>query len=280
MGSQGEPIMERSSKFLPINGHRTFVDVDGTGPEVMIMMHGLGGSSNYFQPLITPFASRYRIIRFDFKGLGRTGPDPERKRRITIPAYIEDLRSIMDEERVDKAVLVGHSLGSVVAMHFAAAYPSRISALVAIGPGVSRAKIPVAKQFTLNMAKNARELGMPAVADGGVSSNVAPSSSDIVRAFVREVVGGQDGEGYAQVCEAACDESHVDPDYSQISCPAVLIAGDQDKIAPLKQVEDIQAKIPGSTLRVMHSGHQQVLEDTAGVVAAIESILTQSRRAS
>jgi 3-oxoadipate enol-lactonase len=273
MGSTRESTIARISKLVDVNGHPTFSEIDGDGPEVMVMMHGLGGSTNYFQPLVSAFAKIYKIIRFDLKGMGRTGPDPHKKRRITIPAYVEDLETILDQEKVENAILVGHSLGSVVAMHFAAKHPSRVSALVAIGPGQSRANNPAATQFTLNMAKNARELGMPAMADGTVAKNVAPSSSDVVRAFVREVVAGQNGEGYAQVCEAACDESHVNPEYAAIKCPSVLIAGDQDLIAPLAQVEEILKKIPGSILRVVRSGHQQVLEDAEGVVAAIKEIL-------
>jgi 3-oxoadipate enol-lactonase len=265
---------QRISKFVDIHGHRTFVDIDGEGP-AMICCHGLGGSSNFFQPLVTAFSSRFTVIRFDFKGLGRTGYDPEGKRRITIPAYVEDLLAVLELEKIEKAVLVGHSLGSVVAMHFAAQFPDKVSALVLIGPGKSRALVPAAKAFTLGMAKNARELGMPAMADGTVAKNVAPSSSDAVRAFTREVIAAQSGEGYAQVCEAACDDTHVNPDYSKITSPTVIIAGDQDLISSLDQAKEIQKDISGSLLEVVHSGHQQVLEDTPGVVKAIELVLSK-----
>ena len=264
---------QRISKWIDINGFPTFIEIDGSGP-AMICCHGLGGNSNYFQPLVSAFASRFTIIRFDFKGMGRTGHDPENKRRITIPAYVEDLEAIMKAENIPKAILVGHSLGSVVAMHLAAAKcPELVQALVLIGPGKSRAQIPPAKVMTLDMARRAREMGMPAFADGAVMKNVAPSSSDVVRAFVRESVAAQSAEGYAQVCEAVCDASHVNPDYSKISCPTVIIAGDQDFIASLLQCEELQKDIKGSLFRVVNSAHQQVLEDTTGVVRAIEDLL-------
>lgn len=263
---------QRISKFVDVNGHTTFIDIDGDG-RVMICCHGLGGSTNYFQPLVHAFSSKFKIIRFDFKGLGRTSYDPHGKRRITIPAYVEDLAAIFEIEQVEKAVLVGHSLGSIVAMHFAQQFPDKVEALVLIGPGKSRAQIPAAKAFTLGMAKRARELGMPFMADDTVAKNVAPSSPDVVRAFVREVIAAQTGEGYAQVCEAACDETHVNPDYSKITSPTMIIAGDQDLISSLEQSQEIQNDIQGSQLTVVHSGHQQVLEDTPAVVQAIEEIL-------
>lgn len=268
---------KRLSSFVAINGRPIFIDVDGEGPG-MIMMHGLGGSSNYFQPLVAEFSATFTVIRVDWEGLGRSKLDlSPSAERITLPKYVKDISAIMDHFELKRAVLVGHSLGSVVAMMFAAQFPEKVSTLVAIGPGRSRAKIPAAKAFTLQMAKNARELGMAAMADGTVAKNVAPSSPDIVRAFVREVIAAQDGEGYARVCEAACDDSHVDPDYSKIACATCVVSGDQDLISPPAAGEEIAKLIGTDTTKVeykiVHSGHQQVLEDTAGIIAAIKSVL-------
>lgn len=268
--------LERSSSFLNLNGRPIFVDVDGEGP-AMIMVHGLGGSSNYFQPLVTAFSSSFKIIRFDWEGLGRSKLNLASKEKITIPKYVKDLNAVMEHFGLANAVLVGHSLGSVVAMHFAAQFPDKAKSLVLIGPGRTRANVPAAKAFTLGMARKARELGMPAMADGTVAKNVAPSSSDVVRAFVREVIAGQDEEGYARVCEAACDDSHVDPDYALIVCPTCIIAGDQDLISSVDTARELQGLIGGSdkivSLEIVHSGHQHVLEDTDGVIRAIKSVL-------
>jgi 3-oxoadipate enol-lactonase len=267
----------RSSSFIQINGRPIFIDVDGEGPP-MLMLHGLGGSSNYFQPLITTFSSSFTIIRVDWEGLGRSKLDlSSSAARITLPRYVQDITAIMSHFRLSSTVIVGHSLGSVLGMMFAAQFPAQVTALVVIGPGRSRALIPAAKGFMLQMASNARELGMAAMADATVLKNVAPSSSDIVRAFVREVISGQDGEGYARVCEAACDESHVDPQYARIECPTCVVSGDQDLISPPAAGEEIAGLIMKGSARVeykiVHSGHQQVLEDTAGVISAIKSVL-------
>jgi pimeloyl-ACP methyl ester carboxylesterase len=112
------------------------------------------------------------------------------------------------------------------------------------------------------------------MADATVAKNVAPTSSPVVRAFVREVIAAQDGEGYAQVCEAVCDESHVDPEYSMISAKTVLVAGDQDLIAPVEQCKEIQGLIGEDVpLKIVHAGHQQVLEDIEGVIEGIKLVL-------
>lgn len=92
-------------------------------------------------------------------------------------------------------MIISQSVGAFIAMHFAAQFPKMVAELVLIGPGRTRSNDPDATAFTLSMANLARKVGMPALAAGSVSKNVAPSSSSVVRAFVREVVSSQDSEG-------------------------------------------------------------------------------------
>jgi len=267
---------QRSSSILDINGHPVFVEVDGEGPP-FVALHGLGSSSNSLQPLIPAFSGTFTIYRMDWRGLGRSKLSPTDSEKITIPGYVKDLAALFDHFKLDNAILFGHSLGAIVAMHFAAQYAEIVKGLVLSGPNRSRAKDPQAKAILLGSAKRARELGMPALADGNIANIVAPSSSDVVRAFAREVVAGQDKEGYARVAEALVDKSHVDPDYGNITAKTVIIAGDQDRLSPLPVSQELQGLIGGANtsvgLKVVHSGHMQVLEDTKGVIEAIKSIL-------
>ena len=128
------------------------------------------------------------------------------------------------------------------------------------------------------LAANARE-GIEGIRDSTIENNVAPTSSDLVRTIFRQIISSQAPEGYAATCEAVCAKSHVDPDYSAIKCPAVLIAGDQDNISPLSRSEELKELISAGnekrnvSVAMVHSGHQQVLEDTERVVKAMEYVL-------
>jgi 3-oxoadipate enol-lactonase len=253
------------------NGSRIFVEECGSGP-LMILMHGLGGTTNAFQPLVSYFSSTFTMLRFDFPGSGfstfKTPP--------SIPQFVSDLTSIL-EARGSKEVpiLVGHSLGSIVAMHYASQNPDGVKALVLIGAGRSASHIPVAVERMTGLGATARK-GIEGIRDSTIANNVAPSSSDLVRTIVRQMISSQDAEGYAATCEAACAKSHVDPDYAAIKCPAVLVAGDQDKISPLERSEGLRGLIGGGGekvfVEIVHSGHQQVLEDTEGVVKGMKKV--------
>lgn len=255
------------------NGSRIFVEECGSGP-LMVLMHGLGGTTNAFQPLISHYSSRFTMLRFDFPGSGFS----TFKNAPSIPQFVSDLSSILAARETKEApVLVGHSLGSVVAMHHASRNLGKVKALVLIGAGRSASHIPAVVERMTGLGATARK-GIEGIRDSTIANNVAPSSSDLVRTILRQMISSQDAEGYAATCEAACAKSHVDPDYAAIKCPVVLIAGDQDKISPLERSEDLQGRIGGGgekvLLEVVHAGHQQVLEDTEGVVKGINKVLS------
>lgn len=243
----------------------------------MVLMHGLGGTTNAFQPLIAPFSSKYTMLRFDFPGSGFSTFSKESPP--SIPQFVADLTSILKERGGnDKPILVGHSLGSIVAMHYASQHPE-VKALVLIGAGRSASHIPAAVERMTGLGKTAL-MGITEIRDSTIANNVAPSSSDLVRTVVRQMISSQQPEGYAATCFAACATSHMDPDYAAIKCPAVLIAGDQDKISPLSRSEELKELIGGNgeetsvSVEVVRSGHQQILEDTVGVVQAMEKFLS------
>lgn len=243
----------------------------------MVLMHGLGGSTNVFEPLIRHFATSYTMLRFDFFGSGMS-KFTSAPIALSIPYFLSDLQDLVASRTpLEAPILIGHSLGSIIAMHYAAKHPNT-GGIALLGPGRSTAHIAAVVERMNGTAETAR-LGMEFLVDSTVANNVAPTSSDLVRTIVRQMTASQDPEGYAATCRAICASSHVDPDYSAIACPTVLIAGEQDKISPLAISVDLEGLISaGRTnsslqLRIVKSGHQQVLEDTHGVIAAIRELL-------
>lgn len=162
-------------------------------------------------------------------------------------------------------------------MHYAAQHPNDVRALVLLGPGRSASHIPAVVDRMTGLAAIARQ-GIESIRDSTVANNVAAGSSDLAKTVVRQMISAQDPKGYAATCEAICAKSHVDPEYSAIKCPTVLIAGDQDQISPLSRSLELKDLIgvghqTNVKVEIVHSAHQQVLEDSAGVAKAIESIL-------
>jgi pimeloyl-ACP methyl ester carboxylesterase len=105
------------------------------GGEPALILHGGPGMSDYTEPLADELSRSFRAIRYQQRGKSPSttaGP-------LTVEAHVADAFAVLDELRLERAWVVGHSWGGHLAMHVAAAEPQRVSGLVAVGTlGASR----------------------------------------------------------------------------------------------------------------------------------------------
>jgi pimeloyl-ACP methyl ester carboxylesterase len=122
--------------FLDVNGRSLhYCDAhpspDSNAPRATIVtVHGLGSSQNYFFPIL-PHLSSYRVIAFDNYGAGRSKYDG---REHSIESIGKDALGLMDALKVEKAVIVGYSMGGMIPSLLASTAPERVLAGVCIGP--------------------------------------------------------------------------------------------------------------------------------------------------
>ena len=205
-----------------------------------------------------------------------TGLAPEHP-PLSVPGFLKDLEGVMDHLKIESAILIGYSLGGITSMHFAAKYPARVRALAVIGAGRTRAVDGKSRDDTLHLANLTRQVGVWARVDDALSLNIPSSSPALARALLRQVTATTEPEGYAQVCEALTDKSHIDPDYSQITCSTCMVGGLHDQIAPVELTHELYNLI-GQSGRTPHlctlkTGHMQIIEDVDGVAVAIRKML-------
>ncbi|KAF3008996.1 hypothetical protein E8E13_011560 [Curvularia kusanoi] len=254
------------------------------GP-LVICLHGLGGSADAFVPLLPYIPRIYNIVLLDFQGFGKS-PLNTSSNTISIGYYVADLDDLIKAlQRPSNAtqsreiVIVGQSLGAIIALQYAAQHPVEVKGLALIGVGRSAAHIPAVRQRMLDLASSVRAEGIVYAANVAAKSNFYDDVNERTadpkaRDAVREAVLRADAEAYARVCEALVDPEHRDPLYGLIKSPAVFIAGDKDMISPLERSKELSALMGGrSWVEMTKSGHQPILEDLAGVKKAIESLL-------
>lgn len=105
-------------------------EIQGQG-EAMVLLHSGGADLRDWQWIAPQSAQSYQVITFDGRGAGQSPPLLE-------PVdYVKDLRSLLDHLHLDRAILVGHSIGGQIATDFALADPERVIKLVLIAPGLS-----------------------------------------------------------------------------------------------------------------------------------------------
>jgi 3-oxoadipate enol-lactonase len=231
------------------------IDSEGEGPPI-VMLHGLGGTSNSFQGMV-PALTGFRLVRPDLPGAGRS-PTPAQK--ITVGSLVEALADAADHLGVGRAHVVGHSFGTLIAQHIAARHPDRVASLTLFGPILEPQD--AARERLRARAAAARQQGMAAVADQLIGSALATATAGenpVVVAFVRESHMRQDAEGFARSCEALGQAEKAD--HRLIDCPALIVTGDEDAVGPPSIAQELADKIGGAkTVILNRCGHWTPVE--------------------
>ena len=222
----------------------------------MVMIHGLGGTANTFQPQMEALHS-YRVIRIDLPGAGRS---PLGHAKPSLDSFADDVVRVLGALGVSRAHFVGHSMGTLVCQCLAAERPDFVESLLLFGaliePSESmRTGLP-------NRARTARSEGMAPIAEQIVEGALSPdtrASRPITVAFVRESIMRQDPEGYAQHCEALARMQAVE--HRRIAAPALLVAGESDGMATAGVARDLAGRLKSARVAVVErSGHWLTVE--------------------
>ncbi|KAG8215743.1 putative hydrolase [Butyriboletus roseoflavus] len=238
----------------------------------ILFIHGLGGSGANIGPVIeaSGLASTRKIITFDLEGHGLS---PLSGNEISIANYAESARAVLDVHGVEKAVVIGHSMGGIIATTLAAAYPARVAKLILLGPvkqiGESRVKALMAR------AEAVRKAGMIAVADTVSKAGMSQRSlatSLLARHFVRVSLLNSPVEGYVLACLAVAKAT--DPQYANIEADTLILAGEEDKVVPREMVVFLKEHIPKVKMTTMKDvGHWHLVEDIEGVAREIKEFV-------
>lgn len=217
---------------------RMAVDIDGDGASAVVCVHGLGGTTNTWTPLLPAF-ERHRAVRIDLPGSGRSQRAYAlNEGTLTIDSLVQAVLRVCGELDIDQAVFAGHSLGTIVCQHLAATAPDRVEGLLLFGP--LAAPPEPARAALLQRAARARSEGMYPIADALLQTAVSSTTRrdlPLAVAATRESLLSQDAEGYARTCEAlaAAQPALLD----DVRCPVLLVTGDEDGVAPPQAVRTL-----------------------------------------
>jgi len=244
------------------------LDVRGSGCPV-VFIHGLGGTLNVWEPQIRMLETCFKTIRYDLRGSGRhPASEP-----LSMEVWIDDLGQLLDELEVERAHFVGHSLGTLIVQHFVASFPQRAGSLALLG--VNRSPPEARRASVRQRAEDVREYGVAAIVDSLIDSALSPFTRErkpVTIAAIREMICGQDVDGYAWTCEAMAASRR--PDLAGFSGRLLLISGADDNVSPVQISRAMAREYPTAELRVLSEcGHWIQLEQAESVNEALHAFL-------
>lgn len=243
-------------------------DESGEGFPV-VMIHGLGGGGDTFDSILPAF-SGFRIIRPELPGSGQSAL-PEQPP--TIELFADAVLSLLKTLGVERAHLVGHSLGSMVCQCLAEKAPALVESLVLFG---ALTEPPEAGRSGLkDRAGVARESGMAGIADVVAKNTLSQQThANIPSAavFVKNSLNRQNPEGYALTCEALSVARASA--WDKINAPTLLLTGDSDPTAPPVMAEILNQNIPHAKLVILDGcGHWATIEKPEDCIKHISDFL-------
>jgi proline iminopeptidase len=123
------------SGYANVNGVDIYYETDGSGIPILLMHGGPGGDHwNFHWPgAIPPLADSYKLIYYDHRANGRSGGDPN---TVTYENLSKDAESLRQFLGLGKVIVMGHSWGGVIALHYALNYPNSVAAIIELCGGV------------------------------------------------------------------------------------------------------------------------------------------------
>jgi pimeloyl-ACP methyl ester carboxylesterase len=245
---------------------------EGTGRPVL-WLHGLGGTWRDVEPQLDHLADHYRCIVPELRGHGRT---PAVAGRFDTRALADDAVAVLDSLGVDAAVVVGLSLGGLVAQVLAVEHPDRVEALVLVDTG---AKVPAPVGPLLRAAAGRiRAKGMEAalamLGQLGHGAGGDPAAQRAARAAgtasAQRDLASNDPEVLAAGLVALADHD-VRRGLRRLAVPTLVVVGEHDPVVPRLLVDQLVQAIPGARLSVVADGGHLPNRDCPEVFDAVVS---------
>jgi pimeloyl-ACP methyl ester carboxylesterase len=273
-------------RWLAIDGrHVNVVDL-GSGDETVVFVHGLSGSWQNWLEQLPVLAAGRRVVAFDLPGFGQSEM-PQGK--ISIAGYGRLVRALLDALEVGRAAIVGNSMGGFIGAELAIQFPERVDRLVL----VSAAGLSIEYQRNEHVLRLLRRIQRRMTAVGGWLASrsetlvrrrrsrrallriVAAHPEQLPLPLAAEQLHGAGAPGFVDALDALTDYP-IRERLGRISCPTLIVWGEEDRLIPVGDALEFEELIPDSR-RVIYrdTGHVAMLERPAAFNALLEEFLAE-----
>jgi pimeloyl-ACP methyl ester carboxylesterase len=227
----------------------------------ILLIHGAGGSHLHWPPEIRRL-NGFKVVALDLPGHGKS----ENIGRQTISDYVDAVQEFMDAINLPAAVIVGHSMGSAIALQLALDAPDRVLALVMMGGG---SRLRVNPSILENAANPATfSLVVKTINEWVFSPNTDPRLRELASQRMEK-------ETRPTVLHGdflACNDFNASERLVDVNQPTMILCGTEDKMTPLKYSLALHEQIKNSELvEIEGAGHMVMLEKPREVARALET---------
>jgi len=287
--TQLRPVREITPtlEFRIIHGYRRAFRIAGSGP-VLLLIHGIGDNSTTWSTVHSTLAQQFTVIAPDLLGHGLSDKP---RADYSVAAYANGMRDLLSVLDIERATVVGHSLGGGVAMQFAYQFPQLVDRLILVGAGGVTKDVNFAlRAASLPMGTEALALlriplVLPALQVlgrvGGAllgSTGMGRDLPDVLR-ILADLPEPKASSAFSRTLRAVVDwrgqvVTMLDRCYLTESIPVQLIWGSKDVVIPVSHADLAHAAMPGSKLEIFEgSGHFPFHDDPDRFVEVVNQFI-------
>ena len=242
---------------LPVS----YTDEGQKESSVIIFIHGFPFNKSMWNSQVETLKDNCRTIAYDIRGHGDSFAGDE---VFSIDLFLNDLISLMDTLKIDKAILCGLSMGGYIALNAIEKHNARFDALI-LSDTQCIADTPEAKEKRMMAIETIRKTGVEKYAEESIKNLFAPESfttriKEI--ADIREMIMKTSPQSLCNTLLALSVRKETCTKLSAIKVPVLIMVGSEDKITPPSAARFMHEKIKGSQLKIIdHAGHLSNMEN-------------------
>jgi 3-oxoadipate enol-lactonase len=257
--------------FIEVNGVGLRYELSGKGDRTLVLVHEMAGSLESFDDVVPKFAASRRVLRYDTRGAGMS---QKVRGQFGIDTMADDIVGLLDALGITgKVALAGVALGGAIALHFAARYPERTSAVVVSSPATGIA--PERRAAALERLTKIEAAGMAFAVADSMQSGYAPELRGDIARFERYRARwlGNDPASYATIWRMLAGLDMED-ELTRLRCPVLVIGGSLDRVRSPALAQATANAIPGARYIEIPSGHYMAVQTPDLVSDCIDKFLT------
>jgi 3-oxoadipate enol-lactonase len=256
--------------FIELDGLTLRYELSGNGDRTLVLVHEMGGSLESWDDVAPRFAESRRVLRYDTRGAGMS---QKVRGQLGIDTMADDIAALLDALGIaGKIALAGVAVGGAIALHFAARYPERTSAVAVGSPATGVA--PDRRAAALERVAKIEATGMAYAVADSMLNGYAPELRGDIKRFDRYRARwlGNDPASYAAIWRMLAGMD-MQGELTRLSCPVLVIGGSLDRVRPPALAEAVANAIPGARYIEVPTGHYMAVQTPDLIADCIDEFL-------
>jgi len=251
---------------LEAGGIEVSYELSGKGAS-LVLIHGFTDNSTMWYNQVPVFSERFKVLAYDVRGHGKT-KTPEGG--FSMELFADDVHALLRALGIEKACMLGYSMGGRIALQFALEYPEMTTGLVFANSGVMGPDVEPTEEKVAELAERRKQMvemfetgQIEVIADGMAVRSFSPGFRDedpVAFQKYKDVKLQNDPRHYLAIMQAMVQAVTNPPDLRRLECPGLIIAGDRDSFMTVDEAKSMERAISDVTVTILPTGHAAAIE--------------------